>query len=183
MIVLGSSTAAGSGASISDSAWVNRYRYFLQNLNPGNHVTNLAVGGYHTYRLMPNGFSPPAGRPNQDTLRNITAALALNPDAIILNLPSNDVALGYSLAEQTFNMDSIFSTAQLAGVPIWICTTQPRNFSPSQLQAQADMRDTIWAHFSPFVIDFWTGLALSNNALDPFFDSGDGVHLNDRGHR
>lgn len=183
IVILGSSTAAGSGASTPDSAWVNRYRTFLQALNPSNQVTNLAVGGYNTYRIMPTGFQVPAGRPSPDTLRNISAAVALNPDAIILNLPSNDVALGFSLNEQTFNMDSIYATALQAGIPIWICTTQPRNFNPTNLQLQAQMRDTIIAHFSPYVLDFWTGLALTNNSLDPFYDSGDGVHLNDKGHR
>ena len=182
IVVLGSSTAAGAGASSSDSAWVNRYRNHLKTLNPGNTVTNLAQGGYNTYKLMPNGFVPPIGRPAIDTLKNITRALSLNPDGIIVNLPSNDVASGFSLAEQIFNMDSIFQTAQHAGIPIWICTTQPRNFSVSQMQAQADMRDSIIDHYSPFVLDFWTGLALPNNSLDPFFDSGDGVHLNDKGH-
>lgn len=183
IVVIGSSTAAGAGASVPDSAWVNRYRSFLQSLNPQYQITNLAQGGYHTYKLMPDGFQPPFGRPLPDSAKNISAAIALLPNAIIMNLPSNDVALGYSLAEQIFNMDSIFSTSVLSGIPIWICTTQPRNFGAIQLQMQEDMKDSIIAHFSPFVIDFWNGLALPNNSLDPFFDSGDGVHLNDRGHR
>ncbi|MEM6349031.1 MAG: hypothetical protein AAF927_34410, partial [Bacteroidota bacterium] len=50
IVVLGSSTAAGSGASSSDSAWVNRYRQYLQSINPDNQVVNLAQGGYNTYR-------------------------------------------------------------------------------------------------------------------------------------
>ncbi|MEQ8360155.1 MAG: GDSL-type esterase/lipase family protein [Cytophagales bacterium] len=180
--MLGSSTAAGAGASSSDSAWVNKYRNYLQSLNPGNQVTNLARGGYNTYKLMPDNFVPPSNRPANDTLRNISKAIAINADAIIVNLPSNDVASGYSLNEQIFNMDSIFNTAQQAGIPIWICTTQPRNFSIAQMQLQKDMKDSIEAHYGSYSIDFWKHLALINNSLDPYYDSGDGVHLNDIGH-
>ena len=90
IVVIGSSTAAGAGANPSSMAWVNRYRDFLDSINPGNDVINLALGGYNTYRLMPSNFVPPINRPVPDTARNITKAISLNPDAIIVNLPSND---------------------------------------------------------------------------------------------
>ncbi|MFT5859886.1 MAG: lysophospholipase L1-like esterase [Flavobacteriaceae bacterium] len=182
IVVLGSSTAAGSGASASDSAWVNQYRNYLESINPGNQLINLAVGGYNTYRIMPTSFIPPPTRPTSDPARNITAALALNPDAIIVNMPSNDVASGYTYAEQMFNFDSIIATANLASVPIWICTTQPRNFSIAQQQLQSDIKDSIIAKYSPFVIDFWSTIALGDNSINPIYDSGDGIHLNDSGH-
>ncbi|MEL6593686.1 MAG: SGNH/GDSL hydrolase family protein, partial [Bacteroidota bacterium] len=119
IVVLGSSTAAGAGASTSDSTWVNRYRAHLQAINSGNQVVNLAQGGYNTYRLMPDGFQPPSGRPQPDSAKNISAAIAENPDAIIVNLPSNDVASGYSVAEQLGNFDTIVARAQQANIPIW----------------------------------------------------------------
>jgi lysophospholipase L1-like esterase len=182
IVILGSSTAAGSGPSSSDSTWVNRYRNHLQAINPGNEVINLAVGGYNTYRIMPTGFIPPPSRPNPDIIRNITAALAESPDAIIVNMPSNDVASNYSYAEQMFNLDTIVQISNAASVPIWICTTQPRNFSAAQAQLQWDLKDSILAQYSPYAIDFWTGIALPNYFIDPTYDSGDGVHLNDAGH-
>lgn len=183
IVVLGSSTAAGAGASPSDSSWVNRYRAHLQSINSGNQVTNLAVGGFNTYRIMPTGFQPPANRPAVDTNQNITAGLALNPDAIIVNLPSNDVSSGFTVGEQLDNFDTLWNEAQVAGVPIWICTTQPKNYSnPAKIQAQVDVRDSIWARYNPFVLDFWSGIADSTNQIDPFYDSGDGTHLNNSGH-
>lgn len=183
-VVLGSSTAAGAGANPSDSSWVNRYRDHLQSLNPSNQLTNLAQGGFTTYRLMPTGYVPPANRPSPDVTRNITAGLALNPDAIIVNLPSNDVSSGYTVAEQLDNFDTIVNRAQAAGVPIWICTTQPKNYGGNQIniQKQMDVRDSIWAKYSPRVLDFWTGLADSTNQIAAFYDSGDGTHLNNSGH-
>ena len=183
IVVLGSSTAAGTGASIPDSAWVNQYRSYLQAINSSNEVINLARGGYSTYRLLPNGYDTPTNRPPVDTARNISAALQLEPDAIIINMPSNDVAAGFSLVEQLANFDTIVRIAQQDAVPIWICTTQPRNFSnPSLRQLQADVKDSILVTFAPFVIDFWTAIALPDHSIDPAYDSGDGVHLNDSGH-
>lgn len=182
IVVLGSSTAAGAGASTADSAWVNRYRAYLQSINPGNEVTNLAVGGFTSYRLMPDDYTPPAGRPAPDTSHNIDAALELNPDAIIINLPSNDVASGFSLNEQLYNLDTILEIATTAGVPVWITTTQPRNMSVSNMQLQEDMKDSIYVHYSPHVIDFWTTAAMPDNSMNPIYDSGDGVHQNDAGH-
>ncbi len=118
IVVLGSSTAAGSGPSTPDSTWVNRYRSYLQSINPANEVINLAVGGYNTYRIMPTGFTPPPNRPNPDIVRNITAALAESPDAIVVNMPSNDVASNFTYTEQMFNLDTIAQIASAASVPI-----------------------------------------------------------------
>jgi lysophospholipase L1-like esterase len=184
IVMLGSSTAAGAGASPSDSAWVNLYRAFLQAINPGNEVTNLAQGGFTTYRIMPSDFVPPPGRPAPDTNRNITKALALAPDAIIVNLPSNDVSSGFSVEEQLANFDTVVLRATAAQVPIWVCTTQPKNYggNPVPIQKQLDVRDSILARYGDFALDFWTGLADSTNQIDPAFDSGDGTHLNNMGH-
>ena len=72
MVVLGSSTAEGAGASVSDSACGNLYRTNLQSVNAENSVINLAKGGYSSYRLMPDAFVPPSYRPAPDTARNIS---------------------------------------------------------------------------------------------------------------
>lgn len=181
--VLGSSTAAGAGVSHPDSAWVNRYRASLQAVHTGNEVLNLAVGGYNSYRLMPTGSIPPAGRPWPDTTKNITAALKNQVDALIINLPSNDVALGYTVEEQLRNFDTLAAVAAQAGVPLFVSTTQPRNFSPALVQKQMAVRDSLLARFGANVIDFWTGIADSNGLIHPAYNSGDGVHLNNAGHK
>ncbi len=183
LVVIGSSTAAGTGARPVDSAWVNRYRTYLQGINPANEVVNLALGGYSTYRLMPSGFVPPKSRPAPDTSRNISKALAFKPDAIIVNLPSNDAAAGYDLEEQLQNFDTIVQCARAAGVPIWICSTQPRNFSADKVLVQLIARDTILTRYANQAINFWEGLAMPNGLIAPEFNSGDGIHLNNAGHR
>src|SRR5215218_3827288 len=97
IVILGSSTAFGRGATPIDSSWVNRYTTYVKLKNSQNTVINLAVSGYTTYQVLcPNNFVPPAGRPLPDTMKNITKALSLNPNAIIINLPTNDINYGYS---------------------------------------------------------------------------------------
>lgn len=183
IVVLGSSTAAGAGASTPDSAWVNRYRAWLQDLNPANEVLNLAMGGYSTYQLLPTRSCPPKNRPKPDTLRNISKALALRPDGIIINLPSNDAASGYSLNEQLVNFNKMAKKANRAGVPIWICTTQPRNFSADKVLIQVLAHQAILTRFGDQTIDLWPGLAEPNGLIDMAYNSGDGIHLNDAGHQ
>lgn len=183
IVVIGSSTAAGAGASPLDSSWVRRYRHYLEGINPANQVINLARGGYNTWRLMPDYFSPPGNRPSPDTLRNISHALRQNPDAIIINLPSNDAAIGTGLNEQMRNFIHMDSLALSAGVPLWVCTTQPRQFNASGIQIQLAVRDSILSYFGAQAIDFWSGLANAQNTIDSTYDSGDGVHVNNQGHR
>lgn len=183
IVVIGSSTAAGAGASTSDSAWVNRYRHYLQSINAANEVINLARGGYNTWRLMPDNFNPPSNRPSPDTLRNISHALRQNPDGIIINLPSNDAAIGTGVNEQMSNFIHMDSVAKAAGIPVWVCTTQPRNFGSTQINIQLGVRDSVKSYFGSRALDFWTPLANVQSTIDSLYNSGDGVHVNNWGHR
>jgi len=180
--VIGSSTAAGSGPMYSDSTWVNRYRAYLQSINPNNQVTNLAIGGTTTYHIMPDWFTAPVGRPASNPNNNISQAIALGADAIIVNMPSNDTGNGFGTNEQMGNFHTLFNHGDSLGIPVWVCTTQPRNYGPAQIQIQVEVRDSILAAFGPYAIDFWSQIALPNSTIDPQYDSGDGVHLNDAGH-
>ncbi len=183
VVVIGSSTAAGTGPSNSSNAWVNRYRDYLQSINPNNMVTNLAVGGTRTYHIMPDWFVSPANRPSPNPAKNVTQAISLGADAIIVNMPSNDGASGYSTNEQMFNFHTIANVADSAGVAVWICTTQPRNgLSAGQMNVQTEVRDSIIAAFGPRAIDFWNPFASVGNTILTQWDSGDGVHMNDTAH-
>jgi lysophospholipase L1-like esterase len=182
LVVLGSSTAVGVGTSTSDSAWVSRYRNYLFEKNTTIKVINLAVGGYTTYDIMPTGFIPPANRPAPKPGNNISKAVEYNPEAIIINLPSNDVNLGFTISEQLSNYDTVLAFAKLHNIPVWVSTTQPRNFSTAQIQKQIEMRDSTFARFGDKAIDFWTDIADSVGRINSEFNSGDGIHLNDKGH-
>jgi|GEM_PF-1236468 len=182
-VVLGSSTAAGTGPTKVDSAWVWKYREYLFQKNTATQVLNLAVGGYTTYHIMPDEFSAPSGRPARVIGKNITSALQALPDAIIINMPSNDAANNYPSAEQVSNYKVIASKAKEAKVPVWVATPQPRNFSQSQINIQLEMIDSTYALFGGHTIDFWTEIAYYDNRINSIYNTGDGVHLNNAGHR
>ena len=189
VVVIGSSTAEGTGASPADSAWVNRYRSYLQKYSSDFEVINLAIGGFTSYRVMPTATTLPSNRtdyPRENN--NITFALAFHPKAIIVNLPTNDAANYYTISEQVANFDTLAAYAGRYQIPVWFSTTQPRNFSDAGQRANlVTMRDSIISRYSnrqwTRVIDFWTGLADANGNIVSTYNSGDGVHLNNKGHR
>lgn len=185
IVVLGSSTAYGSGASPIDSSWVNRYKRALKEITSDYNVVNLALGGYTTFQILPTGTSMPDGVSESiDTERNITKAMTYNPYAIIINMPSNDATKNYGVDLQLANYETIVELANASGIQVWIATTQPRNFTnPAQVQIQVDMKDTLMAIYGDNCIDFWTGVATETGWINTTYDSGDGVHLNNAGHR
>ena len=184
IVVIGSSTAAGVGPADRDSTWVERYRAYLTRVDPRFAVTNLAVGGYTTFHLAPTGTVAPAGMENApDPERNINAALSLRPDAILVNLPSNDTAMGIEVAAQMANFDAMVDAATEAGVPIWLMTPQPRDFEPEHVQVQLELLADMRAAYGDHAIDFWTGLADPDGQQAERWDSGDHLHYNSAGHR
>jgi len=182
IVVLGSSTAEGTGPSNIDNAWVNRFRDYLQDKWENVEVTNLAKGGYSTYHLMPDSYTVPNGRPGQDSGRNVTKAIELKPTAVIINLPSNDASQLYTVEEQLRNYDTICVHLARENIPVWITTTQPRNLSIEGRKNLMAMRDSTFARFSDHAIDFWYGLATEDGYIKTEYNS-DNVHMNDEGHR
>lgn len=182
IVVLGSSTAAGAGANPLSMSWAGRFDSYLRLLDPSNRVVNLGAGGFTTYNLLPTGTIPPPGRPWPDTQRNISTAVSLHADAIIVNIPTNDTASGFSKGEQQTNYRIIAKTAQDAGIPLWFSTTQPRNLPQEQRDALKAMCDWILATYGQRAIDFWTDVAAPDGSIVSALGYGDGVHLNNAGH-
>ena len=184
IVVLGSSTALGTGASPIDSSWVNKFRTYVKSKNIQNEVINLATMSLTTYHVLcPNDFIPPANRPAPDTARNITKALSLNPDVIIINLPSNDIGSGFSLIEQKNNYERTMTLANGRNIPVWVTTTQPRTaYSPVERDSLKAMRDWTYARFGTHAIDFWSTVANTDGTINSLYNSGDGVHVNNYGH-
>ena len=185
IVVIGSSTAAGTGASSPDSSWVGRLRENLADDNTRYEVINLAQGGYTTFHLLPTGSTlGQSVNVPVDTARNITAALRRRPYLIIVNLPSNDVARFFTVQSQLRNFGIIDSVGRANGARVYFTTTQPRNFTnAAQIENQRIVRDSILAQYGEFAIDFYTPLARADGFIIDSLDSGDGVHVNDAGHR
>ncbi|PHR73182.1 MAG: hypothetical protein COA67_03170 [Lutibacter sp.] len=184
IVILGSSTAEGTGASSIENSWAYKYSYTLFQKNTKLNVINLAAGGYTTYKILPTSSSTtiPSGQAI-DIERNITKALSFNPVSIIVNMPSNDTANGYSEAVQLANFAELNTEALNNSTPIWITTTQPRNFSdPADIQKQINVKDGIISTYNNNAIDFWANIADTNGTILSSVSFGDGVHLNNLGH-
>lgn len=183
IVVLGSSTAVGTGATQAENAWVERYRAHLADEFPNFQLFNLAASGFTTYQIQPSDFTPPSTRPVPNTTHNITFALTFEPDAIIINMPSNDQRGNIPLSEQLDNYARVTELAAEHGALSWVTTTQPRNF---ELDARRDelmaARDAIQETYGDRSIDFWTPLAEADGRIQPAYDSGDGTHVNDAAH-
>lgn len=182
IVVLGSSTAAGTGPKSPDSAWVNLLRTYLQSKDPATVVTNLAVGGYTSYKLLPNDADVPSTKPKPDPEHNIDKALSLDPDLIIINLPSNDITEGFSVSEFQHNLATVIGIIHRHNIRYYITTTQPRNTSPDNRARLRQMRDIIISSYPDSYINYWDGLVNPEGGLLPQYDSGDGIHLNGLGH-
>ena len=189
VVIMGSSTAVGSGASSYQLSWAGRLeKSFNINTTDGIDTSffNIAIGGYSTYNEMPTGFIPPAGRPAPDPFCNVTKALSYNPDVVIINLPSNDVGAGFSIKETMDNFRLMYNSITSSGAKCYITTSQPRNdYSLLQRQALLNMKDSVINQCGFFAINFWDDLVTSdglNMLRDDRRDPASAVHPNDTGH-
>jgi lysophospholipase L1-like esterase len=180
IVVLGSSTAAGMFVPkgcmfmLADS---------LAKAVPGSVVTNLAVGGYSSYKLLPTGMHSEV-----DPERNITRALSLHPQIIIVSLPSNDVLFGIPLATSMKNFRIIRAVAAAGHAKVFFTTTQPRNLPEASARELIRVTaDSIRRQFNPFVIDVYdelTDVANKHFIKNKYINANqDGVHVNPSGHR
>lgn len=182
VVVLGSSNAEGQGPEHRDSTWVNRLRARWSQEHPGIRVLNYAKGGYTTTNVLPTGARMPERLPQPDPLRNVTHAVALGADAIVVSLTSNDSWWEIPVADQLANYDA---TCRAAGpVPVWFTTTTPRSDASERgRQLQPVVRDSTTARYSARSIDFWTGVGAEDGTAAPGMGAGDGIHFSDAAHR
>ena len=183
IVVLGSSTAAGTGPKTPDSTWVNLLRKYLQSDDPAVTVTNLAVGGFTSYKILPEGGDLPFYKPKPDPEHNIDMALSLKPDLIIINMPSNDITEGFSVEDFRKNLQVVTDLIRQQNIRFYITTTQPRNTTAANRKKLRQMRDIIMRSYRNNYIDCWDELSTPDGNIVPLYDSGDGVHLNGLGHR
>lgn len=185
---MGSSTAAGQGSSSPATSWVGRLQtHFRQNNSDGldTTVTSIARSGHTSYDQMPTGFVPAiAGRPLPDPNHNVTRALSFSPDVIIINLPTNDIANGYTKKENMDNFRTMYQAITAANVKCYITTSQPRSLSVALRDSLKTLADSVRNNFGLYAIDFWTDLVSTDglNFIRPEVSVGDGIHINDLGH-
>jgi lysophospholipase L1-like esterase len=181
--VIGSSTAAGTGAT-TGHGWVELVRTAATTACPRVTVTNLAVPGTVTWQGLPaSAGSVPAGRPAPLPGANLDTALALKPALVLVQYPSNDAASYYPLAETLANHAILRDGIRAAGATDVILGTFPRSFTdPAQVALMTGLRDALPAVAVPRYLELWTDLAAADNLVSSAYAKGDGIHLNDAGH-
>jgi lysophospholipase L1-like esterase len=183
VVVLGSSTAAGWGASTFDSSWVGRLKARIKADGKKIKVINLAVPGYTTYQTLPSGYHT-AGRPLPDTNANVTKALQLKPALVLINLPSNDVANGYSDQEFLDNFYIITKTISKKSIPFVLTGTQPRNLAEVNLRNRLKyLNDSLLNRYHDSTNSYFSKLSSDGYQILPQYSYGDGIHLNNAGHK
>ncbi len=183
--VIGSSTAYGYNASTPDSTWVNRTAAYYRSLGALNHLYNLALPGATSFAGMPSSYIPPnSSFPRPATDNNVTKLISLGSDVILVNYPTNDFILGYSLTQYLSNLRTIYDTAVAAGKRCFVTTTQPRNdASTGTRQLLREGRDSVLAEFGTHALNFWDPVTDPTTlGILPQYNSGDGIHVNDAGH-
>ena len=189
VVVMGSSTAYGVGASTYSNSWVGLTENYLnQNTSDGLDTIfyNIARPGYDTYQEMPTTYTPPPGRPLPDDSFNVTRALSFNPDIVIINLPSNDVNYGYAKSETMSNFRTMFSTISATGAKCYITTPQPRNdLSQNLRDTLFSLVDSVTLAFGAYAVNFWNPLVTPDTFYmlrDEYRAIPSPLHVNDSGH-
>jgi len=186
LTVIGSSTAAGEGASSSAKSWVALLARSLDDaVVPTFISSNLAVGGYTTVELLPGSSAD----------GSIDDAISGRPNLILVSLAgSNDLSAGTSQSTFLSRLTSVRDAAQAAGVPVFFVSTAPKDLSDSERREPRDWATamsttfaTCWVPerataYAPCFIDIFAPLANASLGVASAYGAGDGIHLNDAGH-
>lgn len=179
-VVLGSSSAAGQGASPGQS-WVERLQ--AGQLARQVTVSNIARGGTLTWQALSTASVPPVGRPRPDPAVNIDRALAASPRLVLLSFPTNDMAADYTAAETVADLDTLRAAAAAAGAASLVLGVQPRDgLDLAQRAVLAEVNLGLAAAAGPCFVGLFAALADANGNIATSYAAGDGVHLNDAGH-
>lgn len=183
VVIIGSSTAAGTGASSPAASWAGQVSAAAVQRCPQTRIVNLAVGGYTTWQGMPAAASRLAGRPPSDPAHNVEAAVALHPDLVMILFPSNDAASKFPLSETLANQTALRDSVRAAGATDMIIGPFPRSFAGAdQIGLMTGLRDQLPAIGAPRYVALWDALAATDSSVQTQYAAGDGIHLNDAGH-
>jgi lysophospholipase L1-like esterase len=186
LVVIGSSTSAGEGASSSEHGWVSLLTAALGERAPGAFSgRNLSVGGYSSESLLPGSGSS----------GNIDDAIDEGPNLIVVALAgSNDLSAGVDGETFFERLRAVRGAGEDAGIPVFFVSTAPKDLSDGERETLRDwaseMGETFEpcripdqdAEYSPCFLDVFDALANDSLGIDSAFSAGDGIHLNDAGH-
>jgi lysophospholipase L1-like esterase len=184
LAVLGSSTAAGTGASQASRSWVGLLQVWLAKTKWGNIINLAAPGVLSTSALCTQQVNSNISELISPT-RNVDRALKLGATRLILSFPSNDATNGMP-AEQTIgNLLDMRQCAQSNDkVRVAVMSSLPRDGLTKQQNATIAQIDAVMRkEFGACFINVRSTVADSSNEnIRHDLSAGDGVHFNDAGH-
>jgi lysophospholipase L1-like esterase len=184
LAVLGSSTAAGTGASQANHSWVGLLQTWLMRTK-GEKIINLAAPGVLSSSALCNREASSNLIELISPTRNIDKALKLGANRLILAFPSNDTTNGIPAEQTISNFLDMRQCAQSNDkVQIAVMSSLPRSgLSKKQNAAIAQIDAAMQKEFGHCFINVRSALADSSDE-NPRRDlsAGDGVHFNDAGH-
>jgi acyl-CoA thioesterase-1 len=172
LVILGSSTAAGIGASSAETSWGGLFKKWAK-VNRDLDVINLASPGALTQEAACT------------TRYSMTQkAFDLGAQYIIVSYPSNDTVAGVAPDQTIENIRSILQCASARGVKVILLSTLPRSgLTSQQRKSIVQIDDTLKAEVGGCFIDLKSQLS-DPSGLNPRlnFSAGDGIHVNNNGH-
>jgi acyl-CoA thioesterase I len=181
-VVMGSSTAAGVGAS-PGQGWVARVEAELTPL--GVTATNLARSGLVSTQALPVGAPVPADQPAPDPRVNLDRALAESPRLLLLSFPTNDTARGLPPADTLAHLQLLRERAAAAtpSAAVLVLSSQPRDGFTAAQRGQVEELDRLAAQaFGACFVRTRLALSDAQGRIAAVYSAGDGIHLNDAGH-
>lgn len=192
IVVIGSSTAYGTGATSESKSWVGLSFSNLFSSRIAN-IINLGVGGTTIYSGAPDDYTNPSyvtgDRPSPNASINANRAIYYGADSVICNYASNFATLGYIEGINVYDEYIDGLTAIKNYCESNNCQFQTTTPSPLGLIASTATRYRLLLTANASLsllsaIDTYTPVSDSaDNYLLDEFDYGDGIHRNDEGHR
>jgi acyl-CoA thioesterase I len=182
LYVLGSSTAAGVGASSSAKSWTSLLNaHLIQTRQSG--LINWAVPGALTASAVCRDEA--AITPKNKQWQAANWAIQAGATHLLLAFPSNDAVAGVSAKDILDQVSSIQQCAQAMNVKVAVLSTLPRaGLQPAQKKVIQTVATELRKKMGLCYIDVYTQLAEPQSS-DPArdFSAGDGIHFNDAGHQ
>lgn len=182
IVILGSATAEGVGASTKSKSWVELMKTKLKKDSKTVSVVNLAKRTYTSYHIMPSGTKA-TNRPAPNKDRNITKALEIKPFLVIIQLTTNDINNGYSDQETLRNYETLRQMLVKANVNYLFAGPQPRNFNAkSQRNRLLTFNEKLIKWDPDHVVDVLKKLSQQDFKIKKAYAYTDGRNINDKGH-
>lgn len=180
LYVLGSSTAAGIGASSPAKSWTSLLNAHLIQKRQSS-LTNWAVPGALTASALCRGTAPTAPAGKQWQAANW--AMQAGATHLLLAFPSNDAVAGVSAKDILSQVSSIQQCAQAMHVKVAVLSTLPRaGLQSAQKRVIRTVESELRNKFGSCYIDVYAQL-VEPLGFEPARDlsAGDGIHFNDAG--